>query len=215
MIFYTADLHLGYAPILQATARPFASVEEMDKALIRNWNEAVRPDDVVYIVGDLSWNEGRAPTRYLARLNGRKHLIRGNHDTGIADAWRFFEYCESVTDFLELDDGGSHVILCHYPILHEKGGYMVHGHLHNQRNHAYQLLRTLPRVLNAGVDVNFYRPVTLAELIENNRKYYSEEFPTLFPVPPKPLRDAPGQMPRRPDFRPLPTRPAEGGNAPV
>lgn len=207
MIYYTADLHLGYLPILQATLRPFASVKEMDEALIRNWNETVWPEDTVYIVGDLSYNGGKTPAQYLSRLNGIKHLIRGNHDTGIEDAVRFFDFCASVTDFLEIEDEGHHVILCHYPILHEKGGYMVHGHIHNQRNHAYQLLKELPKVLNAGVDVNFYRPVTLEELIENNRKYYSEAYPELFPTPPKPLRDAPGQMPRRPDFRPLPVRP--------
>ena len=93
-----------------------------------------------------------------------------------------------------------------YPILHEKGGYMIHGHIHNQRNHAYEILKTLPRVLNAGVDINFYRPVPLDELVENNRKYYSEEYPELFPVPPRPDRSAPGLMPRKPDFRPLPQR---------
>lgn len=74
---------------------------------------------------------------------------------------------------------------------------MIHGHIHNQRNHAYEILKTLPRVLNAGVDINFYRPVLLDELVENNRKYYSEEYPELFPVPPRPDRNAPGLMPRK------------------
>ena len=83
---------------------------------------------------------------------------------------------------------------------------LIHGHIHNQRNHAYEILKTLPRVLNAGVDINFYRPVPLDELVENNRKYYSEEYPELFPVPPRPDRSAPGLMPRKPDFRPLPQR---------
>lgn len=206
MIFYTADLHLGYLPILQATARPFATVEEMDEALIRSWNERVTESDTVYIVGDLSYNSGKTPVQYLSRLHGIKHLIRGNHDTGITDAVRFYEYCATVTDFLEIDDRDRHVILCHYPIVHEKGGYMVHGHIHNQRNHAYQLLKELPKVLNAGVDVNFYRPVTLDELIENNRQYYSEAYPELFPTPPEPLHNAPGQMPRKPNFQPLPQR---------
>ena len=123
---------------------------------------------------------------YLSRLNGHLHLIRGNHDTGLNHAKRLLDYCDSVTDFLEIDDGGTHILLCHYPILHEKGGYMIHGHIHNQRNHAYEILKTLPRVLNAGVDINFYRPVLLDELVENNRKYYSEEYPELFPVPPRP-----------------------------
>ena len=200
------DLHLGYFPILHDTARPFTGVPEMDEALISNWNARVGADDSVYIVGDFSYNGGEAPTQYLSRLNGHLHLIRGNHDTGLNHAERLLDYCDSVTDFLEIDDGGTHILLCHYPILHEKGGYMIHGHIHNQRNHAYEILKTLPRVLNAGVDINFYRPVPLDELVENNRKYYSEEYPELFPVPPRPDRSAPGLMPRKPDFRPLPQR---------
>ena len=207
MIFYAADLHFGYAPILQAAARPFATVDEMDEALIQNWNRTVSCEDTVYIVGDLSYNGGKTPVQYLSRLNGHKHLIRGNHDTGITDAQRFYEFCDSVTDFLEIEDGANHVILCHYPILHEKGGFMIHGHIHNQRNHAYRLLRELPKVLNAGVDINFYRPVTLAQLMENNRMYYSEAFPERFPVPPLPERNAPGQMPRKAVFLPLPKKP--------
>ena len=168
MIFYTADLHLGYFPILHDTARPFSGVPEMDEALISNWNARVGADDSVYIVGDFSYNGGEAPTQYLSRLNGHLHLIRGNHDTGLNHAERLLDYCDSVTDFLEIDDGGTHILLCHYPILHEKGGYMIHGHIHNQCNHAYEILKTLPRVLNAGVDINFYRPVPLDELVENN-----------------------------------------------
>ena len=121
MIFYTADLHLGYFPILHDTARPFTGVPEMDEALISNWNARVGADDSVYIVGDFSYNGGEAPTQYLSRLNGHLHLIRGNHDTGLNHAERLLDYCDSVTDFLEIDDGGTHILLCHYPILHEKG----------------------------------------------------------------------------------------------
>ena len=118
MIFYTADLHLGYFPILHDTARPFTGVPEMDEALISNWNARVGADDSVYIVGDFSYNGGEAPTQYLSRLNGHLHLIRGNHDTGLNHAERLLDYCDSVTDFLEIDDGGTHILLCHYPILH-------------------------------------------------------------------------------------------------
>ena len=130
MIFYTADLHLGYFPILHDTARPFSGVPEMDEALIANWNARVGADDSVYIVGDFSYNGGEAPTQYLARLNGHLHLIRGNHDTGLNHAERLLDYCDSVTDFLEIDDGGTHILLCHYPILHEKGGYMTVSYTH-------------------------------------------------------------------------------------
>ena len=195
MIYYTADLHFHYAPLLPG--RPFASVEEMDAALIRGWNETVTEEDTVYVVG----------VDALRQLRGRKHLIRGNHDTGFEDAERLYDCFETVTDFNEIDDGGSHIILCHYPIIYRRRGYMIHGHLHHGRGEEFQMLRELPRVLNAGVDVNFYRPVTLSQLIENNRAYYAGELDERIPPPLRTKRGAEGWLPPRPDFRPIPPKP--------
>lgn len=207
MIFYTADLHFHYAPLL--SSRPFAAVEEMDEALIRNWNERVSPEDTVYLVGDIGYNEGRVPHELLSRLKGRKHLIRGNHDTGYEDAASLYRYFETITDFNEIDDGEPHILLCHYPIIYRKRGYMIHGHIHQGRGQEYELLKQLPRVLNAGVDINFYRPVTLDELIENNRAFYSGERDGLIPPPPRTPRGDKGWLPAVPDFRPIPERPRE------
>ena len=205
MIFYTADLHFHYKPFLPG--RPFASVEEMDEAMIRLWNETVTDKDTVYVVGDVGYNGGYVPGDALGRLQGRKHLIRGNHDTGFENAPKLFDYFETVTDFNEIDDGEAHILLCHYPILYRKRGYMIHGHLHQARGPEYDILRQMPRMLNAGVDVNFYRPVTLAQLVENNRAFYSGENDALIPPPPPRRREGEGLLPGKPDFRPLPTRP--------
>lgn len=205
MIFYTADLHFHYKPFLPG--RPFSSVEEMDEAMIRLWNETVTDEDTVYVVGDVGYNGGYVPGDALGRLQGRKHLIRGNHDTGFENAQKLFDYFETVTDFNEIDDGESHILLCHYPILYRKRGYMIHGHLHQARGPEYDILRRMPRMLNAGVDVNFYCPVTLAQLVENNRAFYSGENDALIPPPPLRRREGEGLLPGKPDFRPLPTRP--------
>ena len=205
MIFYTADLHFHYKPFLPG--RPFASVEEMDEAMIRLWNETVTDEDTVYVVGDVGYNGGYVPGDALGRLQGRKHLIRGNHDTGFENAPKLFDYFETVTDFNEIDDGETHILLCHYPILYRKRGYMIHGHLHQARGPEYDILRQMPRMLNAGVDVNFYRPVTLAQLVENNRAFYSGENDALIPAPPPRRREGEGRLPGKPNFLPLPTRP--------
>ncbi len=129
MIFYTADLHFHYEPFLPS--RPFGSVEEMDRVLIARWNAAVSEDDTVYVVGDVGYNRGLVPGDALARLRGHKHLIRGNHDTGFENAGELYRYFETVTDFNEIDDGETHILLCHYPMLYHKRGYMIHGHLHH------------------------------------------------------------------------------------
>ena len=200
MIFYTADPHFGYEPTL--VWRPqFSSVEEMDEALIAAWNAVVSDGDTVYLIGDIGWNDGHVPGRTLARLKGRKHLIRGNHDTGYADAPLLYRYFESVTDFWELEDGEHHIILCHYPILYNKRGYMIHGHLHGGPAF-HEVLAQLPRVLNAGVDVNGFAPVTLEQLIANNERFYAQPLHQDH----RPRRGR-GLLPVTPDFHPVPQKP--------
>ncbi len=203
MIFYTADQHFGYAEVIEKAARPFASVEEMDEALINNWNAAVSDDDTVYLIGDIGGHCTPLPAEQLSRLRGHKHLIRGNHDTCIEEQQRLLDYFETVTDFLETDDGERHITMCHYPLVYIQNGCMIHGHIHNMKKEGYRVLRDLPRVLNAGVDINGYRPVTLQQLIENNRVFYED-----------PLRGAPKPRKQRADdaqkwdakFYPLPQK---------
>ncbi|MBQ9148563.1 MAG: hypothetical protein IJX69_03240 [Oscillospiraceae bacterium] len=200
MIFYTADPHFRYEPMV--AGRPFETVEEMDEAIIANWNAVVGPEDTVYLIGDIGFNGGHVPCRTLARLNGRKHLIRGNHDTGFEDAPLLYRYFESVTDFLEIDDGPHHIFLSHYPILYIKPvGYMIHGHLHKS-GQLRDILGAFPRILNAGMDINNFAPVTLEQLIENNRLFYSQ------PLEEQPYhRKGKGLLPGKADFRPLPIKP--------
>ena len=202
MIYYIADTHFCYEPVVES--RGFASVAEMDETLIANWNSVVSEEDTVYFVGDIGYNGGFVPCGILERLRGHKHLIRGNHDTCYEDAQLLYHYFESVTDFWELDDGGTHILLSHYPMLYNKHGYMIHGHLHNG-GQFFEILKNLPEVLNAGVDVNGLKPVTLAQLVENNRKFYAGA-PAEYSRRP---RGKMGFLPAVPDFRPIPARPEE------
>ena len=79
MEYFTSDLHFGHANIIELCHRPFTTVEEMDAALIANWNRRVTDRDTVYITGDLCFRTAD-PLRYLTKLKGKKHLILGNHD---------------------------------------------------------------------------------------------------------------------------------------
>ena len=174
MIFYTADPHFGYEPVIAQTGRPFNSVQEMDAELIRRWNDVVTEHDTVYLLGDIGSYKTPFPDVQLSKLKGHKHLIRGNHDTGLENQQRLFDYFETVTDFLEIDDGEYHITLCHYPLVYIQCGYMIHGHIHNTQKEIHRILTQLPRVMNAGVDINHFLPVTLEQLIANNRAYYND-----------------------------------------
>lgn len=75
MIFYTADTHFGFEPILRICQRPFETIEEHDNHLISQINHMVLPDDTLFVLGDFGDNEA------LSKIGCKEvHLIRGNHD---------------------------------------------------------------------------------------------------------------------------------------
>ena len=172
MIYFTSDLHLGHDNIIRLCNRPFSNVEEMDQALIDNWNWRVQPQDTVYILGDLMFRNKKPPEEYLRQLRGKKHLIIGNHDRDWIKKCDLDRYFESVTNLNFISDGQHQMTLCHYPMMswpHMMRAYMVFGHIHENTDADYwPLIARSERMLNAGVDINRFQPVTFQELIKNN-----------------------------------------------
>ena len=80
MIYFTADTHFFHSNIIRMGNRPFQSMEEMNQALIQNWNAKVSDNDDIYILGDLTLKGPSLTNELLRQLRGRKYLIRGNHD---------------------------------------------------------------------------------------------------------------------------------------
>ncbi len=133
--FLVSDTHFGHAGVCRFTEadgvtkiRPWTDPAEMDEEMIRRWNDAVRPNDKVYHLGDVVINRKALPT--LARLNGDKVLIRGNHDIFRDDEYR--EYFRELRAYHVLNG----MILSHIPV-HEASlgrfGTNIHGHLHTNR----------------------------------------------------------------------------------
>lgn len=174
MTFFTSDLHFGHFNIIWMCGRPFASAEEMDEAMVAKWNAKVKADDTIYILGDLFFRSKNVES-ILKRLCGRKHLVLGNHDHTWTGKVRLGDYFESVQTMKEIDLGGTPATLCHYPMLsypQGRRGYMIYGHIHNNTGDDYwPLIMRRPRLLNAGVDVNGFEPVTFEELVANNMAF--------------------------------------------
>jgi calcineurin-like phosphoesterase family protein len=134
-VFLVSDTHFGHAGVCRFTRndgvtklRPWDSAEEMDEAMIAAWNERVRPNDKVYHLGDVVIN--RRALKTLARLNGDKVLIRGNHDIFRDDEYR--EYFRELRAYHVMNG----MILSHIPIHSEslgRFGTNIHGHLHANR----------------------------------------------------------------------------------
>ncbi len=182
MVFFTADTHFDHANIIRFCNRPFATVEEMNEALIDNWNRKIHRDDTVYIMGDMFFRT-TDPEPILQRLKGKKHLIVGNHDSQWMKKVDMDCYFESVELMKEASDGQHGFTLCHYPLLswnHQRHTWMIHGHIHEDTSMDFwPLIFARENVLNAGVDVNNYEPVTFAELVENNARFKESRRPTL------------------------------------
>lgn len=122
MIFYTSDLHFGHENVIRFDNRPFRSVSEMDYTLIHLWNSRVQPDDTVYIVGDFAYRNTRPAEWYLQQLQGKKHLLIGNHDQALLDNSAAVSYFESIEKMCHVTDGKNQICLCHFPIC-EWNGY--------------------------------------------------------------------------------------------
>ena len=174
MTYFTSDQHFGHFNIIRLSRRPFASLDEMNEAMIAKWNAKVMADDTIYVLGDLFFRAA-AVEPILKRLNGRKHLVLGNHDHSWTERVRLGDYFESVQTIKEIDIDGKPTTLCHYPMLsypQARRGYMIYGHIHNNTGDDYwPLIMRRSRMFNAGVDVNNFEPVSFEELVANNAAF--------------------------------------------
>lgn len=131
--YYISDWHYGHSNSIEFDNRPFVSVEQMNEALVQNWNDIVKPEDTVYVLGDMFWCNANTAADVMDKLNGHKFLIKGNHDR-CKDA-KLLKKFVMVTDYLEIEDKDRRIVLCHYPIPcfknHYYGWYHLYGHVHN------------------------------------------------------------------------------------
>ncbi|WP_085810597.1 metallophosphoesterase family protein [Sphingomonas sp. TZW2008] len=162
-ILFTSDTHFGDHRTINISKRPFADVAAMDAAMVANWNAAVAPDDEVWHLGDVA-RRGDAVAGLLARLNGRKQLLRGNNDpaaTLAAVGWA------SVQDYAEITVDGHLLVLCHYPF---RSGNGQHRRAINLHGHSHGRMKPMLRQYDVGVDVRGFAPVTLAALLAAPRR---------------------------------------------
>jgi len=150
-IFLISDLHFGHRNIIGYSNRPFLTAWGMDRALVKNWNETVGPEDRVFYLGDFVW---RGPIgRYIRILNGKKTFIRGNHDG------RMHAGYDSVT----LAYQGREFLLVHDPadVPESWKGWVIHGHHHNSDTEQYPFINPKAKRINVSCELIGYRPIDL------------------------------------------------------
>lgn len=161
-VYFTADTHFGHARAIAFCKRPFANADEMNEGLIERWNARVSPDDTVWCLGDFAFRQAKGSLAGIfARLNGRKHLIIGNHDDcEVLDLpW---SSTPTLMAEVRVDHQGRNrrVALCHYPIRSWDGMYRDAVHLYG---HEHGNITDYHNCCDVGVDRWHYQPVTFAE----------------------------------------------------
>lgn len=159
----TADPHFGHANICKFTnydgskVRPWDDVDEMDAALIRNWNEVVHPEDRVYLLGDVTFSN-RNMHKYVPQLNGRICLVPGNHEP--TKMRKYFDLFDDVRGYVQRKGW----IMSHIPIHPDslgRWGLNIHGHTHGNSVDD-------PRYVCVSVEQTDFRPVELTQLLEKH-----------------------------------------------
>ena len=168
--FITSDTHFFHNNIIRYCNRPYRSVVEMNEDLIAKWNNVVGPDDEIYHLGDFCFGNFAKAQSVFDRLNGKKILLRGNHDPKhVLDlGWL------NVHNYLYLTHGPVQLYLSHYPGAKHRADIALHGHEHGNGH------QTRHQV-DVGVDCWNMSPMLIDDLLE-----VAKTFPTTVDAERKP-----------------------------
>ena len=179
-IFFTSDTHFGHSKSFITEPRGFKTVEEMNEAIIERWNKIVKPDDIVYHLGDVFLNNDLIGLECMKCLNDQIFMIWGNHDTNNRKDMLARE-CHILGGWYayQIKIGKLNFYLSHYPTItsnYDEKYFSqhiinLHGHTHQQKNFLYP---NNPFIYHVGVDSHDCAPVHIDEIITDIRQRYQD-----------------------------------------
>ncbi len=194
MVYFWSDPHFGHKNILTyCPKRPGSNVDEMNDILVDNYNNIVISSDTTWCLGDFAFMPKNKVPEWVQKLNGHKNLILGNHDLNRpVEFWldsgfeQVFKLGYGRTLSFPLPAGHGVVTdcsvkfpyfeMCHYPHVEALTAYdhreylyahaphlkswLLHGHVHDR-------WKFRDKMINVGVDVWDYKPVSLHEILQH------------------------------------------------
>lgn len=158
-IFLISDLHLGHERIIKYENRPFKDKYEQDEVIIKNWNNIIKKEYEIFVLGDVSFYPKEKTKEIITSLNGRKTLILGNHDRGHSvQYWKdvgfenVSKYPICIKDFYWLSHEPMY-INDHMPYIN------CHGHTHHVKYDNAQYY-------NVSVECINYKPISFEKIEE-------------------------------------------------
>ena len=181
-IWFTSDTHFCHNQGFLYEPRGFTNSNDMNEAIIENWNKLVKPHDVVYHLGDTMLNDNIKGIECFKRLNGEIFLIWGNHDTQNRTN-ALFEACHGRImggwyAFI-IKHGKQSIYLSHYPTLtanyddkhFNQHVINLHGHTHQRTN---WLHADNPFMYHVGLDSHNNTPVHIDEVLTDIRNRWNQ-----------------------------------------
>lgn len=189
-LWFTSDEHYDHRNVIKYCARPFTDVDAMREEMIRRHNARVAHEDDVWHLGDFSLSESTVPL-VLPRLNGRHHLVTGNHDGVHPMRSKALKYLDlykqagfvTIIEKMKIElPGVGEVLLCHMPYTGDSGvvdryekwrprrgveAVLLHGHVHEK-------WRVREGMVNVGVDVWDFSPVSVEQIVKAINEHSQE-----------------------------------------
>jgi len=165
-IFFSSDFHLGHFNIIEYCNRPFLTLNDMDSFIIGNCNARVKEDDLLIHNGDFCFKySSEAPDSkknafeyYRNQLNCKNIIfLKGNHDGNRNGT-------KTIIDGMSISHGGERIWITHNPA-HARPDFKINlvGHVHN--NWKIKSLNDYSTMVNIGVDVWHFEPLTINEIL--------------------------------------------------
>lgn len=133
--YFIGDLHFNHANIITYSRTQFTTITEHNEALSDNWCSVVKPNDNVYLMGDIGMGQRELMWPIVKKLPGNKFLIMGNHDNKIPDYYNWTYEC-GITWSKGVHEYKRHVLLTHMPVhpcQQDRYKLNIHGHMHNSK----------------------------------------------------------------------------------
>lgn len=179
-IWFTADTHFGHR--LMSQLRDFESVEAHDETIISNWNNQVDLNDTVFHLGDFALCHPKKIANYVNRLNGKIHLVTGNHDqmSRNPDVAKLFVWTKELHTLAYTGDFNltrkhrtngkkskkTMIVLCHYPLAVWASKHYGSLHLHGHSHGMYRGKHPAERRMDVGIDACGYSPISLESIVD-------------------------------------------------
>lgn len=193
MDYFISDPHFFHENVIRFDKRPFTCIEQMNAQMRDWWNNTVSEKDRVYILGDFIWLPPSDPEyiKFTKSLNGKKVLIKGNHDNVEKFSSELKDCFEDIQNRKEIKLNKKRIIMDHYPLMmyrHDTDANVFHFHGHTHITHEQDWVekwthdlvnnRTMGsptgQIINVGCMMPYmnYVPRTFEEIVEAGKEKY-------------------------------------------